>query len=417
MGKVETRYVEMYRQQYDFCHADAPLRGFVGGRGTGKSRIGCYDLIMRANTDVGLYGAASPTYGQYADTTGRMFEIVATQLDLWDSDRFRVTPSPMYTLPNGSEIIFRSADKPDRFRGPNMKGWWLDEASLMSRDAYMLALATLREGGMGWLSATFTPKGMGNWTYEVFAASDPETGEKRPGVFLIHARMEDNPFISREFKQRMRQEYGSSPLAQQELDGQFVDVEGAEFLGHLFGDKVMFDVWPEVFQIKAISLDPSKGGRDKPGDYSAIVFVGLGTDGKFYVEADLDNRRTAEKIVADLVETYRRWNADVVGVETNVFQELLLAPIRAASAVMPIKPIVNTVNKDIRIRRIGFYLENDLLRFKRGSKGTALLVQQLRDFPVGDHDDGPDALEMAIRKVVEMYNTKRGPRSSKGLRA
>jgi hypothetical protein len=25
------------------------------------------------------------------------------------------------------------------------------------------------------------------------------------------------------------------------------------------------------------------------------------------------------------------------------------------------------------------------------------LVDQLRDFPIGDHDDGPDALEMAIR--------------------
>jgi hypothetical protein len=30
------------------------------------------------------------------------------------------------------------------------------------------------------------------------------------------------------------------------------------------------------------------------------------------------------------------------------------------------------------------------------------MVEQLKDFPAGDHDDGPDAAEMAIRLAVEM---------------
>jgi hypothetical protein len=29
-------------------------------------------------------------------------------------------------------------------------------------------------------------------------------------------------------------------------------------------------------------------------------------------------------------------------------------------------------------------------------------LDQLRQFPVGDHDDGPDALEMAIRLAAEL---------------
>ena len=33
---------------------------------------------------------------------------------------------------------------------------------------------------------------------------------------------------------------------------------------------------------------------------------------------------------------------------------------------------------------------------------TQMLVDQLRDFPLGDHDDGPDALEMALRLAEEM---------------
>jgi hypothetical protein len=31
------------------------------------------------------------------------------------------------------------------------------------------------------------------------------------------------------------------------------------------------------------------------------------------------------------------------------------------------------------------------------------LVQQLKDFPVGDHDDGPDALEMALRLSIDLW--------------
>ena len=36
------------------------------------------------------------------------------------------------------------------------------------------------------------------------------------------------------------------------------------------------------------------------------------------------------------------------------------------------------------------------------SPGTRLLVEQLQQFPVGDHDDGPDALEMAVRLAAEL---------------
>jgi len=31
------------------------------------------------------------------------------------------------------------------------------------------------------------------------------------------------------------------------------------------------------------------------------------------------------------------------------------------------------------------------------------LVEQLEEFPIGDHDDGPDALEMAVRLAAEVF--------------
>jgi predicted phage terminase large subunit-like protein len=85
---------------------------------------------------------------------------------------------------------------------------------------------------------------------------------------------------------------------------------------------------------------------------------------------------------------------------------------RAAGVVLPTYGLNNTVNKEVRIRRLGPYLSQRLFRFKAKSPGTALLVQQLRDFPNGDHDDGPDALEMGLRLMIELFN--KGVRSPRG---
>jgi predicted phage terminase large subunit-like protein len=64
--------------------------------------------------------------------------------------------------------------------------------------------------------------------------------------------------------------------------------------------------------------------------------------------------------------------------------------------------IHNHVSKHMRIRRLGPYLSQRRLRFLARSAATKLLVDQLRDFPAGAHDDGPDALEMAVRLAEEM---------------
>jgi hypothetical protein len=54
-----------------------------------------------------------------------------------------------------------------------------------------------------------------------------------------------------------------------------------------------------------------------------------------------------------------------------------------------------------RIRRLTPLLSQGCLRFKAGSEGAKLLVDQLRDFPCGEHDDAPDALEVAFRLACE----------------
>src|SRR5262249_25926116 len=206
--------------------SDALFRAFCGGIGSGKSWAGAYDLIRRAKAGR-LYMVCAPTYSMLADATFRSFVALAEELGVVTEADVKRSAPPAIQLRTGAEILFRSADEPDRLRGPNLSGVWMDEASLMSHDAFTILIGRLREGGeQGWLTATFTPKGRQQWTYETFASGRPDTA-------LFRCRTSDNPFLPPGFHDTVRQQY-TSTLAAQELEGEFIDAGGTMFRRHWF---------------------------------------------------------------------------------------------------------------------------------------------------------------------------------------
>lgn len=171
-----------------------------------------------------------------------------------------------------------------------------------------------------------------------------------------------------------------------------------------------FDDWPPC-EIKTLSLDPSKGRDARHGDYSAYVCLGRDKHQVLHVEADLRRDRDSSVIVADGVEHVKRFGPEGFAVEVNQFQELLLVQFeeaaRQAKIHLPIYTVENMVPKPVRIRRLGPYLHQHKMRFRRRSPGTLLLVQQLRDFGPASadaHDDGPDSLEQGLRIMIEIWN-------------
>lgn len=184
-----------------------------------------------------------------------------------------------------------------------------------------------------------------------------------------------------------------------------VDPTRCEWPTEYFDESIWFDEWPAEVQVKVIALDPSKGGDGRHGDYSALVVLGVDTKGVAYVEADLARRDTSQ-IVCDGTRLCRDHKASMLGIEANQFQELLANDFWAEFSRQDIhwcglSKLHNTVAKNVRIRRIGPWLSRRAICFKRGCESTELLVNQLRDFPLGSHDDGPDALEMALRLMEE----------------
>ncbi len=173
---------------------------------------------------------------------------------------------------------------------------------------------------------------------------------------------------------------------------------------YFWGLMVDDEDWPKNFPLSATALDPSKGKDSRSGDFSAIVNAGFG-NGYIYLDADVE-RRPVPQILEDLIEFNRSRKPLATGIESNQFQELLgsqyeqMASMQGVTVEPPIL-MNNTVSKRMRIARLGMWLRMHKIKI-RNNAGGKLLFKQLKEFPNGDHDDAPDAAEMAIRLLLEL---------------
>lgn len=157
------------------------------------------------------------------------------------------------------------------------------------------------------------------------------------------------------------------------------------------------------------ACDPSMGnarrlGRDgSGGDFSAIVILAWHkpTAHMYVIDADI-RRRKPDAFVRDALHLYAHRGCSVMGFETNGFQELLAKQFADTSIALGIQgkrmAIRNTSNKRGRIERLQPFIRSGHLQLSRRHN---LLIEQLRQFPLGAHDDGPDALEMALHTVED----------------
>lgn len=389
MSPVETLTIQLHPAQARFLDSTALYRGFCGGRGAGKTYVGAYDLLRRALPGR-LYMALAPTYTMLKDACWRTFLELGTEL------RFlaNVNRSDLrVTLGNGAEVLFRSADEPDRLRGPNLSGAWLDEASLVERSVYDVAIACLREGGQqGWLSATFTPKGKQHWTYEVFAQGRSDTE-------LIQAPSSANPFLPDTFVSTLRRQY-TSTLAEQELGGAFVDSGGLLFQRRWFQ---IVDAAPadcDLVRYWDLAATETRAGADP--DWTAGVLLGI-KDGIYYI-VDVRRTRATPKGVEDLVR--QTAELDTRRVPVWIEQEPGSSGVntidhytRQVLSGWNVRGDRVTGSKLQRMAPLAAQAEAGNVRLVRAAWNAAYL-DEAEAIPNGPHDDQIDATAGALEKLT-----------------
>jgi|GEM_PF-565397 hypothetical protein len=174
---------------------------YVGGVGAGKTFAGALRALVRALEQPGSLGLiGAPTYPMLRDATQRTFFELLEQYALSRGEDAALIKSFQkveghLTLANGSEILFRSLDAPDRIRGLNLAWFWLDEAPLCGYYAWQILKGRLRQPGYdlaGW--ATGTPHGRdGFWRdfehaprphHALFRAATQENAAHLPADYI-----------------------------------------------------------------------------------------------------------------------------------------------------------------------------------------------------------------------------------------
>lgn len=224
-AKLPRLDVRVHAVQGDFVADDHRYSMMLGGVGSGKSTAGAIKALRHIRPgSLGL--VIAPTFRMLRDATWR------TALEVWRAaglaeqvlrgDELRVG------FANGAEALFRSAEDPERLRGPNAAWCWIDEGALCHPDTWTVSIGRLRQHGTAgpcWVTTTPKPRnpsGPGeNWTRRVFVT------DRTDETALYRVGTAENPFLPEAYVRSLRSQY-SARLARQELDADWVlEVEGA----------------------------------------------------------------------------------------------------------------------------------------------------------------------------------------------
>ncbi|MCH8853890.1 MAG: phage terminase large subunit [Planctomycetes bacterium] len=151
------------------------------------------------------------------------------------------------------------------------------------------------------------------------------------------------------------------------------------------------------------ACDPSVGRNKTKGDYSAIIILYQAdeTEINYVIHADI-GRWSPEQTIQRIAEYAGRYDFEEFVIETNNFQNMLAdeleKKLEQAGLYLELKRLNSTRNKQARISAMEPAVAQGRIRFCSKHR---LLLEQLRAFPLGTHDDGPDALEMVAQVALD----------------
>lgn len=215
---VRIKYSPHTKQRY-FHDSKHKFRALVGGVGSGKSLGGVMEVLKMAVQYPGSsWAIVAPSYRMLKDATLQSFEEFCPK----ELIAQHIRGEKKFILVNGSEIWYRSADDPESLRGPNLHGFFMDEAALCRRNAWLIMIGRIRRKGApncAWVATT--PKGF-NWVYQLFVK------DQNPDYSVVYATSYENPHLPPDFADSLKRSY-SGTFYEQEVLGQFRAHEGVVY--------------------------------------------------------------------------------------------------------------------------------------------------------------------------------------------
>jgi len=214
--------ITITRPQAQFINSTAPHPALVAGYGAGKSQAAVLRTVKLALQYPGMsFAFVEPTFDLVKLIAWPRFESILGQIGIG----YELNKSDsIMRVANDSQIIFRSADNPERMIGYEVADGVIDEIDTLKTDhaaevwSKMLGRCRQRkpDGADNTLAAASTPEGF-RFVYQTWGKSP------RPGYELIRAPTASNPYLPAGYIDSLRNSYSDQQLAAY-LDGEFVNL-------------------------------------------------------------------------------------------------------------------------------------------------------------------------------------------------
>lgn len=324
----------------------------------------------------------APTYPMLRDATLRTFlELARRGNVLAEFSRSEMTA----TLIDGKRVLFRSADDPDRLRGPNLSYFYLDEAAMMESEAWLIMIGRLREQpGRAW--ATSTPRGK-NWLFDTFS---------RGGDYaMIRSSTRDNPFLPADFVASLEHAY-TSEWQRQEIEGEFVDPAGALFKRSWF--KIVERApdglqWARYWDLAASTKTTA--------DYTACGATAFAPDGTLFIRDMIRGRWEWPDAKRIMIQTM------LADPKTHHGIELALHGLAAFQELRREPSLIGIMQRGVNVDRDK--VSRALPWAARAEAGNVALVRgdwvlpfldEIVQFPSGAHDDQVDTVSGGVQMIA-----------------
>lgn len=216
-GTQEIVNIDLSPAQMSFIGSDKEYTLFCGGLGSGKTHAGALWAIYMALRNPNVIGLITAnSYSQLKKATlSKLFELMD---EMGIKFEYKMQEGVLLVGPDKTVIYALSMEKYDLLRGIEFGWGWGDECAFYKEEAYQVMIGRIRDpkGPCQWKGTT-TPNGF-NWLYERFVMKPPKSSA------VVYSKTTDNSMnIKSSYVEDLREQYDTK-LAQQELDGQFINL-------------------------------------------------------------------------------------------------------------------------------------------------------------------------------------------------
>ncbi len=308
--------------QKDFVDSQEQYVGYFGGVGNGKTSIACMKIIeLATQSPNNLCLVGRLTYPELRDSTKEVF--MSTLGKFYPPEAYTHNKSEnSVTFWNNSTVIFRHLDDQGALLGPNLGGFYIDQAEEVDEECFLTLQSRLRRPNVKNLKGLITgnPKGH-NWVYYRFGM-DKATGATnytkdqyhRMITAPTHANIDNLPA---NYIDQLKSSYSAEWFNRYVLGGWDV------FDGQIF-DIGTISGYEELPTIKAVftAIDPAIS-KSKDACNTAICTLGVGANGHIYDLETLANKWSFLETLEELNKVVSRQKPSYIGIEDVAYQRAL----------------------------------------------------------------------------------------------